>query len=141
MLRNGDLTGSKTLQEGRLSGSVGTNKTIATSKVQVDIRVGNQLPSMEGKRKGLDLDVTRQGLRCQNTSRSTITALLLGNIHGAHGWDQGRALVVVVVGEGGGVAAIGAGRCGCAGGLFGGVLGGFGGEALLLRGRKCGHGV
>lgn len=108
MFRNGDLTGSKTLKEGRLAGSVGSNKTVTTTEVQVDVGVGDELAAVEGEREGLDLDIAGQGLRGQHTGAVAVTSLLLGKVHGTQCRGQGIAILII---RNGGVTAVGV--CGC----------------------------
>lgn len=139
MLRNGDLTSSKALEEGGLSGTVGSDKTITTTKVEIDIGVGDQLTTVETEGEGLDLDITREGLGSQDTGRRTIASLGLGNFNSAHGRGEGVDLIIVA--RGGGVAAVGAGGGRGGRGLLGSLLGGLGCETLLLGGGEGGHDV
>lgn len=139
VLRNGDLTSSKALEEGGLSGTVGSDKTVTTSKVEIDIGVRDQLTTVETEGEGLDLDITGEGLGSQDTGRRTIASLALGKVNSAQGRGEGVDLIIVA--GGGSVAAVGTGGGGGSRGLLGSLLGGLGCETLLLRGGEGGHDV
>lgn len=106
VLGDRNLTCSKTLEEGRLSRSIGTDESIATSKIEINIRVGDQLTTMETERKGLDLDITRKRLGSQDSGRRTVTAFALGDFHGVEARDEDIGIIGRGLWRGGGVAAV-----------------------------------
>lgn len=139
VLGNGDLTSSKALEQGGLSGTVGSDKTVTTTKVEIDIGVRDQLTAVETEGEGLDLDIAGEGLGSQDTGRRTIASLGFGKVDCAKG--RGEAVDLIIVAGSGSVAAVGAGGGGGGRGLLGSLLGGLGCETLLLRGGEGGHDV
>lgn len=106
VLGDRNFTGSKTLEEGRLARSIGTDESIATPKIEINIRVGNQLATVETERKRLDLDIARERLGGQDSGRGTVTAFALGNLHSVEAGNEDIGVIGRGLWRSGGVAAI-----------------------------------